>query len=40
MAGVTTEAASRMAEQAALNLLSVFDGQTIADNVVNRDLLG
>lgn len=40
MAGVTTEAAARMAEQAALNLLSVFDGQTIRDNVVNRDVLG
>jgi D-3-phosphoglycerate dehydrogenase / 2-oxoglutarate reductase len=40
MAGVTTEAASRMAEQAARNLLSVFDGKTIADNVVNRDVLG
>lgn len=40
MAGVTTEASSRMAEQAARNLLSVFDGKTIAENVVNRDVLG
>ncbi len=40
MAGVTTEASSRMAEQAALNLLSVFDGNTITGNVVNRDVLG
>ncbi len=40
MAGVTTEAASRMAEQAARNLLSVFDGKILRDNVVNRDVLG
>jgi D-3-phosphoglycerate dehydrogenase / 2-oxoglutarate reductase len=40
MAGVTTEAAARMAAQAALNLLSVFDGQILADNVVNREVIG
>jgi D-3-phosphoglycerate dehydrogenase / 2-oxoglutarate reductase len=39
MAGVTTEAASRMAEQAARNLLSVFDGTTIIDNVVNSEVV-
>ena len=39
MAGVTREAFDRMAEQAALNILSVFDGRPIAANVVNREVL-
>ena len=39
MAGVTREAFDRMAEQAALNVLSVFDGKTIAENVVNREVV-
>jgi D-3-phosphoglycerate dehydrogenase / 2-oxoglutarate reductase len=39
MAGLTVESIERMAEQAALNVLSVFDGRPIKDNVVNRDVL-
>lgn len=39
MAGVTREAFDRMAEQAALNILSVFDGKPIAANVVNREVV-
>ena len=37
MAGVTREAFDRMAEQAARNLLSVFDGAPNVDNIVNRE---
>jgi D-3-phosphoglycerate dehydrogenase len=40
MAGVTQESVERMAAQAALNVLSVFDGQTIRANVVNPEVLG
>jgi D-3-phosphoglycerate dehydrogenase / 2-oxoglutarate reductase len=40
MAGVTREAVERMAAQAALNVLSVFDGQPIRQNVVNPEVLG
>lgn len=39
MAGVTREAFDRMCAQAAKNVLSVFDGRTIKDNVVNPDAL-
>jgi D-3-phosphoglycerate dehydrogenase len=39
MAGVTRESIERMAEQSALNVLSVFDGRTIRDNVINTDVL-
>lgn len=40
MAGVTREAFDRMAMQAATNVLSVFDGAPLADNVVNGSVLG
>lgn len=39
MAGVTREAFDRMAMQAAINVLSVFDGKTLAENVVNPSVL-
>jgi D-3-phosphoglycerate dehydrogenase len=39
MAGVTREAFDRMAVQAARNVLSVLDGRTIAENVVNAEVL-
>ena len=39
MAGVTVEAVAAMAEQTARNMLSVLDGQTIRDNVVNKEVL-
>jgi D-3-phosphoglycerate dehydrogenase / 2-oxoglutarate reductase len=39
MAGVTREAFDRMCAQAAKNVLSVFDGNTIKENVVNQDAL-
>jgi D-3-phosphoglycerate dehydrogenase / 2-oxoglutarate reductase len=39
MAGVTREAFDRMAMQAATNVLSVFDGATLTDNVVNGAVL-
>ena len=40
MAGVTQEASDRMAVTAIENILSVFDGRTIAANVVNKEVLG
>src|SRR5207245_8708550 len=40
MAGVTRESMDRMAIQAARNVLSVFDGQPIRDNLVNPEVLG
>lgn len=40
MAGVTREAFERMAMQAVRNVLSVFDGKPIAENVINREVLG
>jgi D-3-phosphoglycerate dehydrogenase len=39
MAGVTKESVERMAAQAALNVLSVFDGKPIRENVVNPETL-
>jgi D-3-phosphoglycerate dehydrogenase len=39
MAGVTKEAVARMAVQCAKNVLSVFDGQPIAENVINKEVL-
>lgn len=39
IAGVTREAVDRMGQQAVRNVLSVFDGAPIADNVVNREVL-
>jgi len=38
MAGVTRESMDRMAVQAALNVLSVFDGKPIRENAVNPEL--
>ena len=38
MAGVTRESIDRMAVQAALNVLSVFDGKPIRENAVNPDV--
>jgi D-3-phosphoglycerate dehydrogenase len=40
MAGVTREALGRMSEQTARNVLSVFDGAPIRDNVINKEVLG
>jgi D-3-phosphoglycerate dehydrogenase len=40
LAGVTREATDRMSLQTARNILSVFDGDIIRDNVVNKDVLG
>jgi D-3-phosphoglycerate dehydrogenase len=40
MAGVTKEAMDRMAIAATKNVLSVFDGAPIAENVINKDVLG
>ncbi|MCW5747558.1 MAG: hydroxyacid dehydrogenase [Alphaproteobacteria bacterium] len=40
MAGVTVEAVMRMAETTAQNMLSVLDGRTNRDNVINKDVLG
>jgi D-3-phosphoglycerate dehydrogenase len=40
LAGVTREAQDRMSLQTAKNILSVFDGDIIRDNVVNKDALG
>ena len=40
MAGVTKEALERMSLQAARNILSVFDGAPIRDNVINKEALG
>jgi D-3-phosphoglycerate dehydrogenase / 2-oxoglutarate reductase len=39
MAGVTAEAVAAMAEYTARNMLSVLDGETIRDNVVNKEVL-
>jgi D-3-phosphoglycerate dehydrogenase len=39
MAGVTRESVERMAAQAALNVLSVFDGRPIKENVINPEAL-
>ena len=39
MAGVTVESIDRMAEQSALNVLSVFDGKPIRQNVINPEAL-
>jgi D-3-phosphoglycerate dehydrogenase len=38
IAGVTVEAMDRMAVQAAENVLSVFDGRPLVENVVNREI--
>ena len=40
IAGVTKESMERMAEQAALNVLSVFDGKPRKENAVNPDVFG
>lgn len=40
MAGVTAEAVERMAEASSRNVLSVFDGAPIRENVINKDVLG
>lgn len=40
IAGVTAEAMERMAEQAALNVLSVFDGAPRKENAVNPEVFG
>jgi D-3-phosphoglycerate dehydrogenase len=40
MAGVTAESIDRMAVQAVRNVLSVFDGAPIVENVVNPEVLG
>ena len=40
LAGVTREATDRMSLQTAKNILSVFDGDIIKDNVVNKEALG
>jgi len=39
MAGVTRESVDRMAAQAVRNVLSVFDGRPIRENVVNQEVL-
>jgi len=39
MAGVTVESIERMAEQTARNVLSVFDGKPIRQNVINTEVL-
>jgi D-3-phosphoglycerate dehydrogenase / 2-oxoglutarate reductase len=40
VAGVTRESVERMGQQAARNVLSVFDGAPIVENVINKDVLG
>ncbi len=40
MAGVTKEALDRMGIAAVKNILSVFDGAPIAENVINKEVLG
>jgi D-3-phosphoglycerate dehydrogenase / 2-oxoglutarate reductase len=40
MAGVTCESMERMAAQAVHNVLSVFDGRPIRENVINPDVFG
>jgi D-3-phosphoglycerate dehydrogenase len=39
MAGVTVESIDRMAVQAVRNVLSVFDGAPIVENVINPEVL-
>ena len=39
MAGVTRESVDRMAGQAVRNVLSVFDGKPIRENVINPEVL-
>lgn len=38
LAGVTAEAMNRMAVQSVTNIYSVFDGQPIIENVINKDI--
>jgi D-3-phosphoglycerate dehydrogenase / 2-oxoglutarate reductase len=40
MAGVTRESLDRMGLQTAKNILSVFDGSPIRENVINKEVLG
>jgi D-3-phosphoglycerate dehydrogenase len=40
MAGVTRESLDRMGLQTARNILSVFDGNPIRENVINKEVLG
>jgi D-3-phosphoglycerate dehydrogenase / 2-oxoglutarate reductase len=40
MAGVTRESIERMAVQAARNVLSVFDGRPLRENMINPEVLG
>jgi D-3-phosphoglycerate dehydrogenase / 2-oxoglutarate reductase len=40
VAGVTRESVERMGQQAVRNVLSVFDGAPIAENVINPEVLG
>ena len=40
MAGVTLESLDRMGQQAVRNVLSVFDGQVVRENVINGEVLG
>ena len=40
MAGVTAESVERMAEASIRNVLSVFDGAIIRENVINKEVLG
>jgi D-3-phosphoglycerate dehydrogenase / 2-oxoglutarate reductase len=40
MAGVTRESLDRMGLQTAKNILSVFDGTPIRENVINKEVLG
>jgi len=40
MAGVTRESLDRMSVQTARNILSVFDGAPVRDNVINKEVLG
>ncbi|HKO06558.1 MAG TPA: hydroxyacid dehydrogenase [Alphaproteobacteria bacterium] len=40
MAGVTVEAVARMALAVARNIMSVFDGSPIRENVINQEVLG
>jgi D-3-phosphoglycerate dehydrogenase len=39
MAGVTQEALERMSMATARNILSVFDGDPIRENVINKEVL-
>ena len=39
MAGVTRESVDRMAAQAVHNVLSVFDGKPLRENVINPEVL-